>query len=457
MSMEQYIPSYERYTYRAKEAVVEACRLALQAGRYWLEGPDLLTGVLTRAQEEERTYLAQLGIEVEALKQRLSQLVFHNVTTQEATSIEGGLSPAARRVFSAAALEAGALGHERIEPLHLLLGLIVCQLPPLADYVAGPEAIEKARQIAQQRVTVPNEPEAEPEVVLIDMARQQVITTKRASFVRKMMLWLLCFLPLEIFVCCLFIIGPFMGVASAVFLSDLHSWLDRRLLILLFLLTTFLLIWIMFSIVYRLPYTILMFRQAKTLGLTTTTAGRWLRFQLGRWLRLTLALSFFIGLALWLQSLTQAWWWLPIWLLLVVWRCYVIGWRSRPRELLPGVRRPLPEGAVRQRCASLLQRLNLTLEGIYVYDTNGQINFANAYATGLGSRRRIWLTDTLLKHFRVDEIEVICAHEVAHHCYHDLRKRLVWAIFSDLIILLCLHLISSRLFAIYDIQYIYTT
>ncbi|WP_322481223.1 hypothetical protein [Thermogemmatispora sp.] len=248
MSMEQYIPSYERYTYRAKEAVVEACRLALQAGRYWLEGPDLLTGVLTRAQEEERTYLAQLGIEVEALKQRLSQLVFHNVTTQEATSIEGGLSPAARRVFSAAALEAGALGHERIEPLHLLLGLIVCQLPPLADYVAGPEAIEKARQIAQQRVTVPNEPEAEPEVVLIDMARQQVITTKRASFVRKMMLWLLCFLPLEIFVCCLFIIGPFMGVASAVFLSDLHSWLDRRLLILLFLLTTFLLIWIMLAL-----------------------------------------------------------------------------------------------------------------------------------------------------------------------------------------------------------------
>nr|BBH93645.1 hypothetical protein KTA_18440 [Thermogemmatispora argillosa] len=441
---ERWIPAFERYSYRAKKALVEACRIALQAGRYWLAGPDLLAGVLANPQEEERTYLAQLGIDLETLKQRLRQLVRYEVTGQEATSIEGGISPAARQALSAAALEAGALGHERIEPLHLLLGLIVCQLPPLSDYLAGPECIENARQIAQQHEPTLNGPETEPEVVLIDMARQQVIATRQHFSPRKWLPLLLAMFFLEIIVGYWFV-GRVLSMPLILFLNDLNISLDYHLLILsfslIFYLILFLSVWMMASLTILLPIVLLVFREAKALGLVTTTAGQWLRLQFGHWLGVTLALSLFIGLLFGLRSLSQTWWWLPIWLLLIVWRCYSIGWRSHPRVLLPGVRRPLPAGEIQQRCASLLQRLNLTLEGIYVYDAKGRLAVSNAYATGLGARRRIWLTDSLLKRFRPDEIEVICAHEIAHHVYHDLRKRLIWAIFSDMITILSFYLL----------------
>jgi STE24 endopeptidase len=45
---------------------------------------------------------------------------------------------------------------------------------------------------------------------------------------------------------------------------------------------------------------------------------------------------------------------------------------------------------------------------------------ANAALTGIGTTRRILLSDTLLADHSDDEIEVILAHELAHHVHHDI-------------------------------------
>ena len=45
---------------------------------------------------------------------------------------------------------------------------------------------------------------------------------------------------------------------------------------------------------------------------------------------------------------------------------------------------------------------------------------ANAALAGLGRTRRILLSDTLLADHSDDEIEVILAHELAHHVHRDI-------------------------------------
>lgn len=433
MSMEQYIPSYEHYSYRAKEVLVHACRLALQAGRSWLTGPDLLAGLLADPQEEGSTCLTQLGIDLATLNGRLTQLIFSSVALSEEVGVEGGLSQAARSALNAAAAEAGYLGHERIEPLHLLLGLIACQQRPLAEFVAGSEALEQARQLIQQRLAARAQSGAdvkqekqgklEPEVVLIDMAHQQAIVSAQRSLVRKVRLWLAI-------IGCLLLAFAWFPSAPLSLLTVSFPGVDGDLLLtdpvwrLLATLKAFLIYWLLGSLIGFVPLVLLLLQSIRAQGILRSSPGYWLRFQFSRWLSLTLALSLVIGLAAVLQVAMPAWWWLPVWLLIVIWLLFSCWWVSRPASLLPAARYPLPPGEIQQRCANLLQRLSLRLEGIYVYETEGQLAIANAYATGLGSRRRIWLTDSLLKHFPPDEIEVLCAHEMAHHVHNDLLWRI---------------------------------
>jgi STE24 endopeptidase len=47
---------------------------------------------------------------------------------------------------------------------------------------------------------------------------------------------------------------------------------------------------------------------------------------------------------------------------------------------------------------------------------------ANAALAGLGKTRRILLSDTLLADYSEDEIEVILAHELAHHVHRDMWR-----------------------------------
>jgi STE24 endopeptidase len=53
---------------------------------------------------------------------------------------------------------------------------------------------------------------------------------------------------------------------------------------------------------------------------------------------------------------------------------------------------------------------------------SGHTRKANAALTGLGQTRRILLSDTLLAEYSDDEIEVVLAHELAHHVHRDLWR-----------------------------------
>ena len=64
--------------------------------------------------------------------------------------------------------------------------------------------------------------------------------------------------------------------------------------------------------------------------------------------------------------------------------------------------------------------------GAYEWGLGEKTKKANAALAGLGSTRRILVSDTMLTEYSEEEIEVVLAHELAHHVHGDVWKGIVF-------------------------------
>jgi STE24 endopeptidase len=117
-------------------------------------------------------------------------------------------------------------------------------------------------------------------------------------------------------------------------------------------------------------------------------------------------------------------WWLPAALLASL--AAVLFARFAPVLLLPLFFkfRPLERPELTRRLMSLSDRAGVRVLGVYEWALGGKTRRASAALTGAGSTRRILVSDTLLADYTDDEIEVILAHELAHHVHRDIPKAL---------------------------------
>jgi STE24 endopeptidase len=84
--------------------------------------------------------------------------------------------------------------------------------------------------------------------------------------------------------------------------------------------------------------------------------------------------------------------------------------------------RPLEREPLRARLIRLAARSGVPAIGVYEWYLSDRTRKANAALAGLGATRRILVSDTLLSEYTEDEIEVILAHEIAHHVHGDIWK-----------------------------------
>ena len=82
--------------------------------------------------------------------------------------------------------------------------------------------------------------------------------------------------------------------------------------------------------------------------------------------------------------------------------------------------RPLDRDSLRERLMTLSRRAGVPVLGAFEWGLGEKTTRANAALVGVGQTRRILVSDTLLKDYTDDEIEVILAHEMAHHIHHDI-------------------------------------
>ncbi|MFQ5826193.1 MAG: M48 family metalloprotease, partial [Dehalococcoidia bacterium] len=77
--------------------------------------------------------------------------------------------------------------------------------------------------------------------------------------------------------------------------------------------------------------------------------------------------------------------------------------------------RPLEDTDLRQKLVKLAEQVRFKASGVYTMNLSRKGTTANAMLLGLGSTRRIVLSDTLLQDYSPEEVETIMAHELGHH------------------------------------------
>jgi STE24 endopeptidase len=120
--------------------------------------------------------------------------------------------------------------------------------------------------------------------------------------------------------------------------------------------------------------------------------------------------------------LSPDWWWLTAGLTFTL---LIVGLANlAPVLLLPifYTVKPLDKDALRARLLALAERAGARVLGAYEWGLGEKTKKANAALAGIGGTRRILVSDTMLAEFSDDEIEVVLAHEIAHHVHGDIWK-----------------------------------
>lgn len=180
-------------------------------------------------------------------------------------------------------------------------------------------------------------------------------------------------------------------------------------------------------------------------GLSNERLGRWLADQ-GTSLGVGLVLGWGAASVVYVSmSLSPAWWWLTAG---AVFALLIVGVTNlAPVLLLPLFYRvkPLGRESLRARLIALADRAGARVLGAYEWGLSEKTKKANAALAGVGGTRRILVSDTMLAEYSDEEIEVVLAHELAHHVHGDIWKGVV---FESALVLAGFYLASRVLSAL---------
>ena len=122
-----------------------------------------------------------------------------------------------------------------------------------------------------------------------------------------------------------------------------------------------------------------------------------------------------------LANFPDVWWlWAGILLALVS----ILLTQLTPILLLPLFFKlePLADMKLKERLMKLAKKAGTRLADVVTIDLSSKSTAANAMLAGLGNTRRIIISDTLVQQYSPEEVEVIMAHELAHHLHRDIPK-----------------------------------
>ena len=153
-------------------------------------------------------------------------------------------------------------------------------------------------------------------------------------------------------------------------------------------------------------------------GLSSEPLSTWLRDHV-KALGLGLLIAIFAGFAVLtaIRLAGDSWWMVSAGLFFVV---ALTPPRAAPVALVPRFYHFRPQ---RARCAAppdAVEAAGGPVLGALEWGLGEKTTRANAALVGVGAARRILVSDTMLKDYSDDEIEVILAHELAHHVHHDI-------------------------------------
>jgi STE24 endopeptidase len=145
------------------------------------------------------------------------------------------------------------------------------------------------------------------------------------------------------------------------------------------------------------------------------------------------------GFTYWALRWSASLWWVPVWGAFTAFTALSVY--AAPVLLFPLFFRfePMRRDDLHARLLALARRAGAPVLGVFEWKLGEKSRTANAALVGLGATRRILLSDTLLAGYSDEEVEVVLAHELAHHEHGDLRRVIATDACVTLLTLLACH------------------
>jgi STE24 endopeptidase len=89
---------------------------------------------------------------------------------------------------------------------------------------------------------------------------------------------------------------------------------------------------------------------------------------------------------------------------------------------------PMQPGELRESIESYCAKAGFKLDNLFIMDGSKRSSRANAFFSGLGSKKKIVLFDTLVQNHSSDELVAVLAHEVGHYKCKHTRTTLVLSV-----------------------------
>jgi len=184
------------------------------------------------------------------------------------------------------------------------------------------------------------------------------------------------------------------------------------------------------SDILNLPFTLYdTFVIEEKFGFNKTTARIFMLDKLKGYLLGAVIGGGILSLIIWFYQLTTTSFWLYAWIAVSLFSIFMTMFYSTLIVPIFNKQTPLEEGELRNEIQKFSDRAGFKLDNVFVIDGSRRSTKSNAYFSGLGSRKRIVLFDTLIKDLSVNEIVGVLAHEIGHYK----KKHTLTAIITSII------------------------
>jgi len=176
-------------------------------------------------------------------------------------------------------------------------------------------------------------------------------------------------------------------------------------------------------------------------GFNKTTIKTFILDKLKGWMLGAIIGGGILAAIIWFYTLTGNNFWIFAWILVSAFTLFMYMFYSTLIVPLFNKQTPLEEGELRNAITEFSIKAGFNLTNIFVIDGSKRSTKANAYFSGLGSKKRIVLYDTLINDLKTDEIVGVLAHEIGHYKKKHTLTGVILSIIQTGIILFILSLL----------------
>jgi STE24 endopeptidase len=122
-----------------------------------------------------------------------------------------------------------------------------------------------------------------------------------------------------------------------------------------------------------------------------------------------------LSLITWTYTISENNFWLYAWWVITIFSILMMTFYSTLIVPIFNKQTKLEKWKLREQIEKFAKKVWFQLDNIYIIDGSKRSSKANAYFSGLGSKKRIVLYDTLVKDLTIPELVWVLAHEIGHY------------------------------------------